>query len=1125
MQKQIRCRHLILFKNIMRISTLVGCMVMTFTMLLAATPSYSQKELEKRTSIVFKDVSLIEALEQLQRQTGVPLAYKSATLPSKPSVNYSSANKQVKVVLQDLLSPYGLTYELKDGFVVLSKVALEKSATSARIIKQDGIEVRGTVSDTTGLSLPGVSISVKGVPSTGTSTNLNGMYVLKVPTNSATLVFSLVGFRSKEVKVSRSGEFNVTLSESNEGLNEVVVVGYGTQKKISLIGAQSTIAVKDLKVPVRNLRNALVGKLAGMIGVQPSGEPGYDNSRLWIRGIATLTNADPLVLVDGVERPMNDIEPEDIDNFSILKDASATAVYGVRGANGVILINTKRGQIGKPRISASYNQGVTAFVKLPEFVDGATFMEVGNEANTTRGKAPIYTQQQIDKTRSQEDPYLFPDVNWQKEIFKDFGQNKRANLNVNGGLENVQYYVSASYFNENGMFKTGGLKDYSASITLDRVNFNSNLVLKATPSTKIDIGISGNITDGNYPGEGTSTIFGAVMQATPVIFPARYPDGKIAGYTGGQLLNPYEQLTQSGYVNNFTNRIQSNIRVTQDFNFWLPGLSFTTLFSFDAYNTHKISRGKTVDLWKAIGRDAAGDLIFPTIPERIGNEFLGYSRSNSGNRQIYTESSLNYTQKFGKHEVGAMLIYTQTDQSNAFASDFITSLPSRYHGVAGRTTYAFDNRYIAEFNFGYNGSETFAPDRRYGFFPSVGLGWIPSEEAFFNSVKEYVQLLKFRGSYGKVGNGNIGGRRFAYIATVDEDAIGYTFGKNYDNGFGGRQIGEYATDVSWEIATKMNLGVDVHTFNSSLQLQVDFFKEKREKIFLRRNSTPYYLGELLAPYGNVGRMENRGVDASANYNKKINKWYIGFKGNFTYAANKIIDDDKPSYQYPWMQTVGNRIYQHKGYIAEKLFDSYAEISNSAFQTGDNRPGDIKYKDLNGDGTIDQYDATNIGYADYPEVTYGMGFTVGYKGFELGAFFQGVANYSIYLNGEGFQPFQQGGNRGNLLSVINDRWTVENPRQDAFYPRLTYESGNMNFVKSSWWIKDASYVRLKTLEIAYNFPEKTFKRMGIKNVRLFGLGYNVMTFSSFKLWDVELGNGRGATYPNVKSYNIGLDVKF
>ncbi len=1006
----------------------------------------------------------------------------------------------------------------------LRRIVLITTCLSVQVAAQlPAQKLAGAVTDEKGEGLPGVSILIKGTQ-TGTITDTKGLYEIVVADPAAVLVYSFIGYQQQELAIRNRTTFDVVLIPQDQSLEEVVVVGFGTQKKITSIGAQTTVRPEELKLPVRNLNTALMGRLSGVMGVQRSGEPGNDNAELFIRGIATLDRglSQPLILVDGVERPMNDIDPEDIGSFTLLKDASATAVYGVRGANGVIIITTKRGTAGRPKIRVRYTEGVTAFTKLPELADGVTYMELSNEASATRGGSLNYTPEAIAQTRAGSDPYMYPNVDWYATIFNKNASNRNANMNISGGNEVATYYLSAGYYSEQGILKTDALAKYNSKLNLDRYNFTSNLTLNASKTTRIELGVQGNITNRTLPGaEDMSTIFGYVMAIPSVFHPVKYPD-RLAGSTSTVIINPYNALTQRGYRTLWSNRLFSNIRLTQQLDDWVPGLNVSGMFSFDATNNHNNTRTKNPDRYLAIGRNENGELEY----ERtfIGTEYLGFGTSSSGSRQFYSEASLNYSRTFGTHEVGGLILYNQRDYIGT-GGDLITSLPQRARGIASRLNYAYASRYLAEVNFGYNGSENFAPGRRYGFFPSLGLGWVTSEEQFFEPVKDVIQFMKFRFTHGRVGNSTIGGRRFAYIGTV-ANTTGYAFGNGQSNlNYDGRDIGEYAVDVTWETAVKTNLGFELMTLRNKLNVQVDLFKENREGIFLRRDALPGFLGIQQAPYGNVGIVHNKGIDASMSYEAFIGKVHLQFQGNFTYAKNRVVANDEPQKDYPWMSRIGQKTTQSFGYEAIGLFRDSTQILNSPVQTGDVRPGDIQFRDLNGDGVIDQFDIKPIGKGAYPEIIYGFGLTGSYKNFTLGAFFQGAGNVDIIMKDEGFVPFQAGSERGNLFSVATDRWTPENPNPNAFYPRLSFGLVNDNYKDNTWFMRSTNYLRLKTLQAGYELPDSWFSKVGAKNARLFFIGYNLLTFSSFKLWDVELGSGRGTNYPNMKTFSLGIDVNF
>ena len=1069
-----------------------------------------------RISLDLQNVPLKEVLARIEDQSNYIFVYYDSILDASRRVSISVSDQPVGNVLEVLFAGTENTWKLSGRQIVIGK-----AAAAGKAEKQTPLRVMGSVKDTNGEPLIGVTVFVKERPSVGTATDINGNYLIDVQTDDV-LEFSYVGYKTQDVAVAGRGLLDIVLEQNDAILDAVEVVGYGVQKKISVIGSQQSIQVKELKVPVANLTQGLAGRVAGLVSVQRTSEPGFDDADIYIRGISTLTASmsAPLTLVDGVPRSFANVDPEDIESFSILKDASATAVYGVRGANGVIIINTKSGSKGRPKFTVRYTEGITTPTKITDFVDGATYMEMSNEASMTRGGGALYSREVIEKTRTHADPYLYPNVDWMDEILRDYSHNRSANVNVSGGSDKAVYYIGLAYYDEDGMYKDTKLSDYNSNIYYRRYNVTTNLTLNPFRTTEIKLGIQGYLANANYPASAQSTIFESAYFTQPTYIAPLYPDGKLGAFSGGEL-NPVAELGATGYANQWRSQVYSNLRITQQL---YKGLSITGMFSFDTYNYTSNRFTKSPNTYHATGRDANGNLIYEQT--RQGTENLAYSLSAKGDRTIYLEAALNYKNTFGRHDVSGMLLFNQSDEINTKATNVEEALPYRFRGLAGRFTYGFDDRYFAEFNFGYNGSENFTPKNRYGFFPSVGLGWVISNESFFEPLTNVIQYLKVRGTWGQVGNSQISGRRFAYLATVtDSSSTSYTFGKNMDQNYGTTAIDEYAVDVTWEVADKTDIGVDMRLLNNKLNLQFDYFKESREGIYLRRSSIPSYVGMINNPYGNIGKVENKGFELSVNYaNSWGGDWSLSLMGNYSFNRNKVLEDDS-TVVYPWQNTIGNKVGQRFGLVALGLFESYGEIAASPVQTGDTRPGDIKYKDINGDGKIDEYDKVPIGWGSVPEIMYGFGFSVGWKNLSLTAMFQGAAHVDAMLSGEGVLPFSQGSSRGNLLSNITDRWTEENPRQNAFYPRLSIGNINMNYEESTWWLKDTDYLRLKNIELSYRLPDHWMKRIHLDNARIFIQGVNLLTFSSFKIWDVELGDGRGARYPNIASVSLGVNFNF
>lgn len=1112
-----------------RYSKLLLIMKLTTFILMIALVQASASVVAQKINLNQQNKPLALALQSIKSQTGYVFLSNDLD-PAKEMLSVRLKNATLEEALTACLSKLAVNFSIIDKTIFLTR----KQGFDHNPIQNT---VRGIVKDEKGQPIPGAGIKVKGTLITA-STDVNGSFSIELPSAQAVLIISYVGYDAQEVTPGNQRTLVISLIPSDNALEEVAVVGFGTQRKVSLIGAQSTISSKELKQPVASITQSLAGRIAGVVGVQRSGEPGRSTADIWIRGISTFggNSSAPLVLVDGVERSINNIDPEDIESFTVLKDASGTAVYGVRGANGVVIVKTKVGKVGKPSIFFDYNEGFSTFTKRPEMADGITYMTLANEASVGRGLAEKYSQDYINKTISGADPLLYPNVNWMKEIFNKYSRNRRANLNASGGVDNAQYYVSLAYYNETGFLKTDDLSSYNSALDFKRYNFTSNLNLKLTGTTKLDLGLQGYASLGNYPGESTENIFGSAMDISPVEYPVMYPGNFIPGKSSnGGFRNPYADLTRRGYRTEFENQLYTNLRLTQDLKFLTEGLTATAMIAFDARNNNNTKRSKRESTYfpdgsKPYNEDGSLNLI-KTF--NSGGNYLSYEPGRSGVRKFYTEGAVNYDRAFGKHRVGGLLLgYTQ-DYTNPFAGDFSSSIPERFIGLAARGTYSYDDRYFAELNYGYNGSELFAPANRFGSFPAFGVGYIPSNEKYFASLKKLISFLKFRYSIGttgigKISNADLVGRRFAYLTLLSDGAQGYQLGKNFNN-TGGISITDYGVDIRWAESRKQDLGVEIRTLNDNLYLIFDLFKEKRTGIFLQRQSVPGFIGLVNSPYGNLGVVDNRGFDATAEYNVKIGQVDIGLRGNITYNQDKIVNDDRPEQAYPWMSHIGNNVLSRYGYIAEKLFDTQAEINASAVPGSKQliRPGDIKYKDLNGDGLINDYDKTRIGRGDVPNLIIGFGFSASWKGFAFSTLFQSLRNSDIMLSGSAIFPFNGGGGLSNAYSNVTDRWTPANPSQDVFYPRLAYgEDQNFNNTQaSSWWVKDNSFIRLKSAQLSYNLPQRLSEKLHLKNTAVYLIGTNLLTFSKFKLWDPELLTSNGTKYPLTANLSLGLNIKF
>lgn len=1080
----------------------------------------------------FKDVPLKKVFNSIKKQSNYVFFYSYGTLDKAQPVTIDIKKGSLEDILKACFKNQPLSYIIKDKTIVIKLKKPDAKPLGAprepeeAILPQQTV-IHGRITDSLGTPIAGASIQVVGTKR-GVVTNERGYYELAASQGEQIKV-SFVGYIAKIITIGQNLTIDVSLSLVADSMEDMVVVAYGQkQRKIETLGAQSSMNVEDLKQPVANLSTVLAGRVSGLVGVQRSGEPGRDGASLFIRGSITQGDNSPLVLVDGVERSFSNLDPDDIASLTILKDASATAVYGVRGANGVIIITTKKGTPGMTNIEFDYYQGMTDFTTLPKTANGVTYMQMANEASTTRGGQPIYSEDLIRHTYQQDDPYLYPNVNWMKEIFNDYGHNRKANLSFSGGSQKASYRVSAGYYDETGLFAVDGLQQYNSSIKYSKETFTSALTFRPTKTTTIDLGIKGWISNGNYPGTSTNNIFRQVLLTYPILYPKMYPDGKEPFLsTGGGLYSPYALLTNRGYNTTYESQVMSNIKVKQNLDFLTKGLSAYVLYSFDVDNSNSLSRLKTPTTYYATKRDSLGNLDYTSI--NFGSDYLSFSRGNGGDRQFYLEAALNYSNTFGKHKVTGLLLYNQSDQLSATAGDLINSIPHRSLGSVGRFTYSYNDRYLAEVAFGYNGAETFDPDHRYGFFPSYALGWVLSNEKFYGDFKNIFQLIKFRASYGLVGNSNIGGRRFAYVGTVGS-TNGYQYAQDRNsNNISGIDINDYPVAATWETEKDLNLGLDLKTFNNALTLGVDAFYRRRENIFLNRGVLPSFLGLRSGILGNLGITSGKGIDITANFHTRLGQVDITAQGNFTYYENKWIEDDKPQQPYPWLDTKGKAVWTRWGYIAEGFY-TQEEIDNPDVPKtigGVVQAGDLKYKDLNGDGVIDANDKTVIGRDQLPQIQYGFGTSIGYKGFSLNAFFEGVGDVDFLFSNE-FMPFRNGSAKGSLYDNITDRWTPENPRQDAFYPRLSYGADiNQNYQPSTHWIFNGKFIRLKSLDFGYTFQKYQLSKLniGLKKLRIYFIGYNLFTISPFKFWDPELGGGSGTVYPNIRTFSLGVNASF
>lgn len=988
--------------------------------------------------------------------------------------------------------------------------------------------IKGIVVDVNGDPLIGVTIAVPDTDQ-GTITDVDGHYMLNIDEKERYLSFSYIGYQTQKIEIQGREVINVVLREATEVLEDVVVVGYGHQKKASITGSISTVPVKNiLSVPVVTLSNAVGGLLQGVVTQQSSGEPG-SNASILIRGQGTWSDSQPLVLVDGIERDINLVNPHDVESLSVLKDASATAIYGVRGANGVILINTKKGKAGKPQVTFRTEVAELIGTRFPDYIEGWEFASLMNEASYNSGNPNPWTEEEIQKFKDGSEPYFYPNVNWTDAVYRKTANQTINTLSISGGSEVVRYYLSARHTSESGLYQRDKSLDYNTNTRLNRFNLLSNIDVNVYKDLVVTLGLSSSIQNRVYPGTDATTIHNQTKYTSPIDMPLRNPDGSVSATA--TVDNPWGMATQSGYRTMYLNTLQGTFSAKWDLSRLVTeGLSISGKFSFDNYNEAWTIRNIDFIRKQYLGTDPlTGEEQYKDVQVREGQGIMNSSIASLANRSIYMDAGLNYNRTFGRHTVSGLLIFNRREFVNMLATSELDNIPNRWQGLAGRFTYNFDNRYFTEFNFGYNGSENFPKGSRYGFFPSVSVGWLVSNEPFWHV--DVISNLKLRGSYGQVGNDRIQGTRFAYLTTINKVANGYPWGSaaTWDSGLQEYKIG--TENVTWETANKANIGLDLGLFNDLVALSVDVFHEMRDNIFLQRQSVPLFSGYLSEsiPWANLGKVENKGIDAKLEIKRTTaSGLYYSFHGTFSFARNKILENDMPPQKYDYLNECGHRMGQVWGLEALGLFQSEEEIAESPVQTFQSvvKPGDIKYKDQNNDGKIDDDDRVAIGYGNIPEIMYGFGGSVGYKGWDLTILFNGAANRSVFLDGAGMMPYALEYPAYNVFREYYDNRYIPYPDADnsnAKYPAVIAGKNSNNYRTSTLYMRDAGYLRLQNVEIGYSFPQKWMERIKIRNIRLFVNGSNLCVFDKIKIMDPEMG--QTGTYPKQITLNCGAQIDF
>lgn len=1070
-------------------------------------------------------LTMKQAIEMIEKTSDYRFFFKSNDVDNESKKNIDCSGT-IEEVLAEVFKGSDVSYVVKN-----KEVLLKATKASQGVTQKKERTVTGVVTDIAdGTPIIGANIKVKG-SNTGVITDIDGNFSIVVSGQRPVLEVSYIGYKKREVSVDDLAIISIKMESDNEVLDEVVIVGAGTQKKVSVTGAIASVKGTALKSPSSSLTNSLAGKLAGVISKTSSGEPGAA-SEFYIRGISTFGGrATPLIMLDDVEistSDLNNIPAETIESFSILKDASATAIYGARGANGVMLVTTKRGsENSKTTINITLENSINSPMNFPEFADGATWMEMYNEAQLTRSPSatPKYSQERIDGTRQKLNPYVYPDVDWGDLIFKKSAMNQRANINISGGGSKTTYYMSLQMNHDTGLLDSPKLYSFKNNINNMGYNFQNNISYKVTPTTKINLNMNAQIRMNGGPNFETKDLFAMTLASNPINHPAFYPaqPGDTHMRFGNSILsgndlygNPYAYMATS-YKKGDENTLNTSIKIEQNLDFVTKGLSATALINFK--NWSRSNYYQTIEPYYYRVTDGSYDPQNPTAYEleRLGTSGTDYISQSAiskwGDRTLTLDFKLLYNRQFGLHNVGGMFMYMQRDYKEY-------QLPKRNQGISGRFTYDYGQRYLFEFNFGYNGTERLAKGNRFEFFPAASIGWVVSNEPFFEPAKKVFDNLKLRASYGLVGSDETGliakSPHFLYINTVGLGQVGFTTGEDFETTKSGPVVQQYGVkNGGWERSKKLDIGLDMSLFRN-WHITADYFYEQRYNILLHREAWPESLGYYTAkPWSNVGKVDNWGFEFSSSYRHQITKdLSMEVRGNFTYTENKYVNSDQPVYPYDWTNQTGKPLGATYGYIAEGLFSSQEEIDNSPRQNLGStvKPGDIKYRDLNGDNVIDSYDHTMISPdGGTPRIQYGLGLNLNYKNFDFGVFFNGSAKRKIMISG--IHPFGQS-DRNIFKFISDDYWTESNPNPDAKYPRLGLKGADVanNQVNSTYWMRNGNFLRFKTLEFGYRF----------KRGRVFVAGDNIAVFSPFKEWDPEL---EWYKYPLQRTFNLGLQLNF
>lgn len=1159
-QKSIKPKRFNYLKSI----CLGGCLL-SYAGETAANLSENDSE-QINFTVKMNNKTVRDVFSHIEKNSEFIIIYQGTQIDLDRKVSINLNDQPVQEILREIFAGTNDTYSIKGRQIIVKKTPT-KEESKGLSTNQQKKTVIGLLTDVDGNPVIGATVSIKGT-TYGVTTDIDGKYILNNINEGDVINFRYIGYNTEEKTYKGEKNINIRMTESSVGLEDVVVIGYGQQKKESVVSSLNTIGTAELNVKQRNLRNALAGQIAGVIAVQRSGEPGNDAAAFYIRGQSSYAGGtSALVLVDGVPRNMDDIDVDEIESFTVLKDAAATAVYGAEGANGVVLITSKRGKTQKTTVNFSAQYSLVTPTRMPETLNSYDYLSLYNETLwNDQGNPdkeffnPQYTDDHLNQFRNGSDPDLYPSVNWY-DLLQDHTQSQRYTVNFRGGSDKVRFFASGAYYSEDGIFKSNPMEKYDANIGLQRFNLRSNVDMDLTKTTQLSIDMSGQYLKKNQPGYSTNEIFNYISHFPVHVIPMYYSDNTASDHPapgGGVNYQPYNMLNNSGYSKTWSAFLQTKVTLKQDLKFITEGLSVKGSVSFDADFYSTMKRSKTPKSFYTLGRNEDGTLNKKTMKEgsALGNPGIS---GHDGTKKIYMEASVDYQHTFNKlHDVSGMLLYMQkeTQYQN---KDGLQLLPYRKQSFVARATYGYDSRYMVEASMGMTGSENFAQGHRWGIFPAVGAAWFVSHEKFMSGLEDHISKLKLRISYGITGNDNIGDNtRFPYRESINMGLGGYNFGltpgasgsASNSPGKGIAEGGFPMPNLSWEIENKLNAGIDIGLFRGRVDFSADYFYNRRSEILLQRRTVSNVTGFRVLPYQNFGIVRNQGVDANLILKQKIGQVDLSARGNLTFAQNKILEYDEVPQKYTYQNYTGHSIFgsnpdKMKLYIAEGLYmpedfditsnntgaKNYTLKNGMPIPAANVAPGDIKYKDLNNDGAIDDYDRTfNHGYSpEVPEIVYGFGLNAEWKGFFVGVFFQGTAHTSANMLAEYFNlmPFTQGIDNGSARGETKDRWKAENPsNQDVFFPRLHTGRFDHNQYASTYWFRDAGFLRLKNIEIGYEFNDKILKHLKMKNLRVYLQGNNVAVWDKIKFWDPELGNAdSGAKYPICSTYSVGLEVTF